>query len=233
MFQFKKIINILILSVLFLLPINSANAQEINYYENIVKDWNKIFPDRNRNAAGPKFFKYILDKDNTYKDFVEYNKLYCAVSGSLISPDAEPEFIYMSEDTSKNKICGSYYRCCIPCSCDIMKYSKTKKMKHKFKDGEKEFYVFTIENPCGKSDFPRRVNKDYFCDGNKLDSKQVTVLDGKLVIGLFHDTSPCTNSKIAMIDKHQVTGQFCEFRNNTPIDQLQSGMGDIFIKLAR
>ena len=35
------------------------------------------------------------------------------------------------------------------------------------------------------------------------------------------------------IDNHQVTGLFCEFRNNTPDDQLQSGMGDIYIKLAR
>ena len=34
-----------------------------NYYQDIVNDWNKIFPDKNRNAAGPKFFKYILDKE--------------------------------------------------------------------------------------------------------------------------------------------------------------------------
>ena len=32
---------------------------------------------------------------------------------------------------------------------------------------------------------------------------------------------------------HLLTGLFCEFRNNTPDEQLQSGMGDIFIKLAR
>ena len=35
------------------------------------------------------------------------------------------------------------------------------------------------------------------------------------------------------IDRHQVTGRYCTLRNNTPLDQLQSGMGDIFIKLAR
>ena len=65
--------------------------------EDIVNDWYKIFPDRNRNAAGPKFFKYIIDKDISYEDFVEYNKLYCAVSGSLISPNATPEFVYLKE----------------------------------------------------------------------------------------------------------------------------------------
>ena len=45
-------------------------------------------------------------------------------------------------------------------------------MKYTFTDGQKEFFVLTIKNPCGKKDFPREVNKDYFCDGNKLDNNQ-------------------------------------------------------------
>ena len=106
-------------------------------------------------------------------------------------------------------------------------------MKHKFKDIEKEFYVFTIENPCGKNDFPERVNKKYFCNGNDLDTKQVSVIDGKLVIGLLHKAKTCTQYNVNAIDRHQVTGRYCNLRNNTPLDQLQSGMGDIFIKLAR
>ena len=47
-------------------------------------------------------------------------------------------------------------------------------MKYKFKDGIKEFFVFTIKNPCNKEDFPNRVNKDYFCgkiSTNKLKKK--------------------------------------------------------------
>ena len=53
------------------------------------------------------------------------------------------------------------------------------------------------------------------------------------MIGLFHQAKSCDKSEIVKIDNHQVTGLFCEFRNNTPDEQLQSGMGDIFIKLAR
>ena len=34
-----------------------------------------------------------------------------------------------------------------------MKYSQVKNMKHKFSDGEKEFFVLTIKNPCGKKIF--------------------------------------------------------------------------------
>ena len=225
---------ILVFTVLFnLLSNNISNADERNYYQELVNDWNKIFPDQNRNAAGPKFFKHIISKDITYQEFLEFNKLYCAVSGSLINPNSEPEKVYLSEVDTKNKICGDYYRCCIPCSCDVMKYAKVKKMKHKFKDVEKEFYVLTIKNPCGKKDFPKRVNRDYFCDGKDLSKDQVVEIDNRLVIGLFYEGKLCTKSDIAKVDSHQVTGMFCEFRNNTPLDQLQTGMGDIFIKLAR
>ena len=80
--EIKNSFKVYIGLILILFSINNLNAAEKNYYQDIVNDWNKIFPDKNRNAAGPKFFKYILDKEITYKDFVEYNKLYYAVSGS-------------------------------------------------------------------------------------------------------------------------------------------------------
>ena len=229
-----KKISILVLTYLFSLFINTnVISQEKNYYQELVNDWNKIFPDRNRNAAGPKFFKHIISKDITYQDFLEFNKLYCAVSGSLINPNAEPEKVYLQEINTNKNICGNYYRCCIPCSCDVMKYSKVEKMKHKFKDIEKEFYVLTIKNPCKKEYFPREVNRNYFCDGKNLAKDQVIELNNRLVIGLFHEAKLCNKSEIIKIDNHQVTGLFCEFRNNKPLEDLQSGMGDIFIKLAK
>ena len=208
-------------------------AENKNYHKELITDWSRIFPDQNRNAAGPKFFKYIIDKEITYKDFKEYNKLYCAVSGSLIDPNGEPDFIFVKESKTGKKICGDYYKCCIPCSCDIMKYSEVEKMKHKFSDGLNEFYVFTIKNPCKKKDFPDRVNKDYFCDGEKINNNQVYNLNGRIVIGLLHEGRSCKKEELDFVKSHQVTGRFCELRNSTPLDTLKTGMGDIFIKLAR
>ena len=49
------------------------------------------------------FLNIFLDKEITYKDFVEYNKLYCAVSGSLISPNSAPEFVYLKENVTEEK----------------------------------------------------------------------------------------------------------------------------------
>ena len=208
-------------------------ANEKNYYKELITDWSRIFPDQNRNAAGPKFFKYIIDKEITFKDFTEFNKLYCAVSGSLIDPDSEPDFLFAKESKTNKKICGDYYKCCIPCSCDVMKYSEVEKMKYKFLDGSKEFYVFTIKNPCNKKDFPDKVNKNYFCDGEKINNDQVYNLNGRIVIGLLHKGRDCNKEEIDFVKSHQVTGKFCELRNNTPLESLKGGMGDIFIKLAR
>ena len=84
----KLLQNIFKLTAFILLALSFSNisiSSEKNYYKDLVTDWSRIFPDNNRNAAGPKFFKYIIDKDITYNDIVEYNKVYCAVSGSLIA----------------------------------------------------------------------------------------------------------------------------------------------------
>ena len=93
----RNIVKIPVIFILVLSFSNISDSSEKNYYKDLITDWSRIFPDKNRNAAGPKFFKYIIDKDITYKDFIEYNKLYCAVSGSLIDPNSEPDFIFVKE----------------------------------------------------------------------------------------------------------------------------------------
>ena len=137
----KNIIKTSVIIALVLSFSNISNSSEKNYYKDLINDWSRIFPDKNRNAAGPKFFRYIIDKDITYKDFIEYNKLYCAVSGSLISPGSKPEFINIKEDGTSKNICGYYYKCCWPCVCDVMKYAKVTKIKKKFQDGTKDLYA--------------------------------------------------------------------------------------------
>ena len=114
-----------------------------------------------------------------------------------------------------------------------MKYSEVQKIKHKFSDGIKEFFVFTIKNPCNKEDFPNRVNKDYFCNGDKINDRQVYSINDRIVIGLLHDGKSCEKNEIDFVKSHKVTGRYCELRNNTPLENLNAGMGDIFIKLAR
>ena len=228
----KKILNIFLIVFLISFQLKSF-AEEKNYHKELITDWSRIFPDKNRNAAGPKFFKYISDKYTNFEEFQEYNKLYCAVSGSLISPSSKPEFINIKEDETSKNICGDYYKCCWPCVCDVMKYAKVTKIKKEFQDGTKDLYALIIDNPCMKKDFPKKVNRSYFCDGNILDKKQVATHNDKLIIGLLYDAKYCQPSDLRKIYSNKITGRLCPIRNSTPINELSSGMGDIFIKLAR
>ena len=65
----KKIFNLTLFLILILFQLKLF-AEERNYHKELITDWSRIFPDQNRNAAGPKFFKYIIDKKITYKDFI-------------------------------------------------------------------------------------------------------------------------------------------------------------------
>ena len=105
----RKLLTFIYLLII-LISINKANANTEKLYERLVNDWSTIFPDGNRNAAGPRFFKYILDQNLEYEEFMKFNKLYCPVSGSLIPPDAQPDEIFLTNLENDERICGQYYK---------------------------------------------------------------------------------------------------------------------------
>ena len=212
--EYLVIFLILLLFLFFHKTLNSSEntiKNEEYYYETLRVNWSDIFPDGNRNAAGPKFFKYLIDQDLSFDDFVEFNKRYCPVSGSLIRPGSVPDFISMTEDTTNNKTCGYMYRCCWPCTCDSMKYAKTMNISHKFKGIEEQFTVMTIDNPCGKEEFPLEVNRDYFC-GDEMNENQVYTIDQKMVIGYLHNPTSCKSNDLLAINNHPTVGEQCRIR---------------------
>ena len=211
---------------------------EFNYSNFLKSNWSEIFPDGNRNAAGAVFFNFIFNLKNlSFEEFIEFNKLYCAVSGSLVSPNSEPDFISLN-DLDGNLICGYYYRCCWPCSCDLMKYAFVIEVKHQFcyDNFEINFFVIVIKNPCLKEDFPSEVNRDYFCQEHKINNNNVMSVkylnEDYLIVGLLHNGLKCNENNISKIKNNKITGNMCNERNNTPLDNLNYGMGDIFIKMA-
>jgi len=231
---FRLSILIIYLTVTFVfLPSFKSFANEEKIYQKLLEDWPKIFPDGNRNAAGPRFFKYIVDQNLNHDEFINFNKLYCSVSGSLISPNTKPDEIYLTDIDTNEKICGQYYKCCWPCLCDVMKYASTKKININFDGKERYFNAIVIDNPCGKKEFPNLVNKNYFCEGDSLHPDYTYSIDGKLVIGLIHNAKTCNEYDIDYINNHEITGPMCEYRNSMPTEELNFGMGDIFINLAK
>ena len=196
-------------------------------------NWNKIFKhaNGNRNSGGPMFYDWIIkEMDPTKSEFESYNKFYCGVSGSIVSSCSTPDFVKIKETGTNNLICGYYYRCCWPCVCDIMKYAETEQMDITLKDGTHSFYVLTIEDPCkNESKIPSEVTA-FKCVNNETENGQHAP-SGRLIFALLHKGKECSSEDISKIDKC-ITNSKCQDRLATSPDDLQGGMGDIFVKLS-
>tara|TARA_Y100000389_G_C17446280_1_gene511819 strand:- start:983 stop:2254 length:1272 start_codon:yes stop_codon:yes gene_type:complete len=234
----KKIIKIIlvILIVYFLYCIINfdegfENTEDL--YQKLMDDFQTIFPDRNRNAGGVQFYHHIVTNMNpTIAEFKEYNKLYCGVSGSPIDPGRSQRFNNLVvKDLSDNLIYGKYYRCCWPCVCDIMKYVKTEEYTVSLSDGEYTHNVLTINDPCiNSSEIPSEVTS-FTCSNNNT-TNGIRSNSGRLIIGVLFDPEPYDETNTEMKNKSDENNETCRERNNTDPDDLQGGMGDIFVKLS-
>ena len=210
---------------------SSDSLKLMRYYEELRADWGKIFPNKNRNAGGALFFKYIFDNSDSRDEFFEKNKMYCSVSGSLVQPGSQPEFVSV-RGQDEELVCGSLYRCCWPCSCDVMKFVQVQALEKTFDDKPELINVLTIKNPCEKPDFPEEVDRESICVGASLNKKRVTEINGRLVVGVLFEGKICSPKDIEKINREVITGSYCPLRNNTPLKEVRGGMGDIFIKMA-
>ena len=127
--------------------LKSDSLKLIRYYEELRADWGKIFPNKNRNAGGALFFNYILDNSSSRDEFFEKNKMYCSVSGSLVRPGSQPEFVSVRGQNENELICGSLYRCCWPCSCDVMKFVQVQALEKTFNDKTEFCLLYTSPSP--------------------------------------------------------------------------------------
>jgi hypothetical protein len=219
-------------------------------FEDMMKThYQLIFPNNgNRNAAGFKFFEYIYD--NLAKDidlFDRYNKLYCGVSGSIVHPeDPSAPFrtysIVRVRDINNKCVFGKYYRCCTPCNCDIMKYTRIIRVYLEIPKGSGKFYdrnLITIGDPClDEHRFPAEIDRSVFtCSekhlkfGYRVDSNnRLTKGPGRLIIAVLFDLDNEEQKK-----ETENTVDMCVTgtkRLLSPPDKLRYGMGDIFVKLS-
>lgn len=203
-----------------------------NLYEKLmgIFDNKDYLPTGNRNAAGGQYYKYILNELNpTIDEFIEYHKMYCAVSGSPIKPNKNNNDFIVLKDMNNKNVCGYYYRCCTPCNCDLMRENNTVRVNQETIKGEK-FYVISIEDPCkNPGKIPDGIDA-FICDNDK--TVNGIVENGRLKIGILHDAKICLDEDIESINVHSNTGKNCSKRNKTEINELRGGMGDLFVKIS-
>lgn len=207
-----------------------------NHYDKI------FFNNANRNAAGFRFFKYIYDNLADNEELFDlYNTFYCAVSGSIIQPRINNYSIVKVKDLNGNCVFGRYYRCCMPCVCDIMKYVRVVKANLEIPKNSGRIIkrnLLTIGDPCQRNFSIKGLDKNVFnCFDNKLKlgyrvnkNNNITKDEGRLIIGVLFplkegDTENDVNKSINYCTTNQK-------RLLTKPDNLKYGMGDIFVKLA-
>lgn len=234
-----KIILIILFSIILIINYKDIflsedleKKSESELYDNLRKNYSKIFLDNNRNAGGAQYFEYIVNKlKPTRYEFDMYNRFYCAVSGSLIDPKRKNIFDKIKiKNNSDEFICGDYYRCCIPCNCDIMRCARVEKLNIELKDGIFEYDVLTINDPCEKENLIPNEVSSFVCNNNKTQNG-IHTDSGRLVVGVLFNTQKCSQQDIESIDSSEITGDFCRQRNSQNPEELRGGMGDIFVKL--
>lgn len=194
-----------------------------------------IFPDGGRNSGGPMFYHYfvnnmVLDREH----FILYNQFYCGVSGSIIMPDRVDKTNHIVlNDLQGNQWFGKYYRCCVPCLCDLMRYAKVETHTVQLSDGPYEHYVITIDDPCSnQAGIPSQVSA--FNCSNNLTENGEHAASGRLIVAVLfghHETSeqPVPYDP----NTHTIDGdQFCNQRICQAPNELRGGMGDIFVELS-
>lgn len=202
-------------------PFSNDNKQE--HFDRLMSQFNVIFPDRNRNAGGPQFYKFISEMGLTIEEFKLYNQFYCGVSGSPIDPNRTNIVKNISvKNLDGDEIVGSYYHCCWPCLCDIMKYARVEEHTISLSDGDYTHNVLTIEDPCqNEAKFPQSVSA-YQC--NNITENGLRTGSGRLIFAVLYEALPD--------DSLDFSTKQCQERMNTEPDDLRGGMGDIFVKLA-
>ena len=242
---------LIVVVIVLLLKTNtheSFNDEKLTLFNDLMNNhYDKIFPNNaNRNAAGFRFFKYIYDNLATSEQlFDSYNQFYCAVSGAIVTPENPNNYSILKVSDKSNKcVFGKYYRCCVPCNCDIMKYAQVTKTRLAIPKNSKNFvdkYLLTIGDPCETlSDtkrLPNEIDKNVFkCDdrktslGYRVDDKgNLTSGKGRLVIGVLY---PIEQNEKKLVDESLKICTTGTKRLYSDPNNLQYGMGNIFVELA-
>tara|TARA_B100001094_G_scaffold328914_1_gene390465 strand:+ start:783 stop:2144 length:1362 start_codon:yes stop_codon:yes gene_type:complete len=244
-FKLKKVhINIFLflLLIFFLFKIDNVEGftqtKKKELFDRFLsEDYKNIFPNGGRNSGGPMFYEYIVNSMDLDKEhFKLYNQFYCGVSGSIVSPNRSGGKIsnrVVLEDLSGGKWFGKYYRCCVPCNCDIMRYTKVERHTVQLSDGDYPHFVITIKDPClYKDKIPSEVTA-FKCQ-NGLTNNGIRTNSGRLIIGVLYGINEMEEQPVKYDPSiHNVDADnFCKERICQNPDELKGGMGDIFVLLS-
>tara|TARA_Y100000996_G_scaffold411501_1_gene395814 strand:- start:256 stop:1614 length:1359 start_codon:yes stop_codon:yes gene_type:complete len=240
-----KILQFLMILVILHLMVRGVNTiegftmddKQGIFQEFMENHYSSIFPDGGRNSGGPMFYHYFVNNMNLDKrHFNLYNQFYCGVSGSIVSPNRSGGNItnhIVLDDLDGNQWFGKYYRCCVPCLCDLMRYAKVEQHTVQLTDELYDHFVITIDDPCSnEANIPSQVTAFTCRNGITLNGERTT--SGRLIIAVLFGTNEMDELPVLFDPAiHTIDGDdFCNQRICQAPTELRGGMGDIFVLLS-
>ena len=173
-----------------------------------------IFPDGNRNAGGAAWVHHAAKTAASPEEFDAMARSFCGVSGSPVYGGA-------AESLPVGGSCYEMHRCCWPCICDAARFGKAEEIEVPLKSGTVHRTFLTVPDPCRAPPgaMPETVTA-FVCSGGKTQNALHSGTGRVAMAVLKPSEEPCGISPS------------CVARNQTPIDKLRGGMGDIFAKVA-
>lgn len=207
---------------------NQTNECFTKTQDELLAQYNNIFPNRNRNAASHRWTHAIVKHSDkmTYKQFVTQFQAFCPVSGSPIS-GGSPTFEIELPTTTGESVTGIIKHCCWPCACDIKDAAQNSSLeihieniKFVDKDAEVPVHFIVMDDPCLHTSITIPDGApDVTC--NSMGRLENSIkFNGKVAIGLLHKREDLENDTVSDFPTENCT--------NRADNGYRSGMGTMF-----
>lgn len=209
--------------------------------EDLIDQFNNIFPTGNRNAASYKWAQFLFNHSMALPiaSFDAMQHSYCAISGSPIDPvDGEDGNAYRVtlQSVAGQQVTGLVRHCCWPCLCDLRDLVRVDTQDVTTADGTYQRQFLVINDPCTNTDCLTAPFQGFdsigtvgeeapelTCAGNKF-ADAVRSDSDRVIIGPFIEDDGRFAQEASWFDSN------CVARAN---DGFESGMGQLFRAVAQ
>lgn len=128
--------------------------------EDLAKQYYKIFPTSNRNAASHKWASFIMQHASSLSHATMKNifKGFCPVSGSPLPDSPRTVYKVTLPRVTGGEQTGITHHCCWPCICDEHDFIQVDTKTITTTDGPKQYNMFVLGDPCK---YPEKLKQPF------------------------------------------------------------------------
>jgi len=128
--------------------------------DDLAKQYYKIFPSGNRNAASHLWASYIVNHSASMSESALEDTFtgFCPISGSPLPDNPRTAYKVTLPRVNGGVTTGVTHHCCWPCVCDLTDYVRVDTMSITTAEGAKTYDVLVLGDPCAH---PKKLSQSY------------------------------------------------------------------------